>query len=135
MSLVNSFCFELVSPERCVFSGEVKSVILPSENGNMTILAGHSSVLSIIRPGIIIVELVCGDIYRYVAVGGIAEASSSCCTVLSENIFPVDELCINALDSHISKIKDVIDSIDDVDRKSKLEQFLLDLSFVRDSLR
>ncbi|AHA28362.1 ATP synthase F1 subunit epsilon [Candidatus Liberibacter americanus] len=135
MSIVNSFCFELVSPEKCVFSGEVKSVVLPSENGDITILSGHSSVLSIIRPGIIIVELASGDVYRYVVVDGIADASSSRCTVLSENIFPVDELCIDELDNHIFKITYDIKSVDDVDHKSKLQQLLLDLSLVRDSLR
>ena len=37
-----TFPFELVSPERILFSGDVVSVIVPSVEGEMTVLAGHA---------------------------------------------------------------------------------------------
>ena len=34
-----SFPFELVSPERIIFSGEVEQVVIPAVEGEMTLLA------------------------------------------------------------------------------------------------
>ena len=34
--------FELISPERVLFSGEVRAVMLPPTEGDMTIIAGQS---------------------------------------------------------------------------------------------
>ena len=38
--------FELVSPARLLFSGDVVSVQIPGAEGEMTILPGHAPVLS-----------------------------------------------------------------------------------------
>ena len=38
--------FELVSPERLLFSGEVAEVDIPGTEGDMGILPGHAPVLS-----------------------------------------------------------------------------------------
>jgi len=46
-----TFTFELVSPERVLFSGDVDAVVLPATEGDMTVLAGHSPVMTTLRPG------------------------------------------------------------------------------------
>ena len=38
--------FELVSPERILFSGEVDAVIVPGTEGDMTVLPGHAPVMT-----------------------------------------------------------------------------------------
>ncbi len=38
--MAQTFKFELVSPERIVFSGEAEQVLLPGSEGDMTILPG-----------------------------------------------------------------------------------------------
>ncbi|PWL04537.1 F0F1 ATP synthase subunit epsilon, partial [Candidatus Liberibacter asiaticus] len=73
MSLVNDLHFELVSPEKCVFSGEVQSVVLPSELGDITVLVGHAPVLTTIKSGIVTISLSCEEIHRYVVIGGICD--------------------------------------------------------------
>ena len=45
--------FELVSPEKLLFSGEVDMVVLPAAEGDMGILPGHAPVITTIRPGTI----------------------------------------------------------------------------------
>ena len=37
-----TFHFELVSPERLIFSGEVEQVDVPGEEGEFGVLAGHA---------------------------------------------------------------------------------------------
>ncbi|MBL0848907.1 MAG: F0F1 ATP synthase subunit epsilon [Candidatus Liberibacter ctenarytainae] len=132
MSLVNDFYFELISPEKGHFSGKVRSVILPSESGDMTILAGHSSVLVRIKPGIITVELPSRDVSRYVVVGGISHSISSRCTVLAEDIFAINgAACIEAIDKRFEDYQSILDNLSDVEQRSQLEQFLMDLFYLR----
>ncbi len=39
--------FELVAPERVLYSGEVDAVMLPGTEGDMTVLPGHAPVMTI----------------------------------------------------------------------------------------
>ena len=38
--------FELVSPERVLFSGAVDAVVLPASEGDMTVLPGHAPMMT-----------------------------------------------------------------------------------------
>ncbi len=38
--------FELVSPERILFSGEVEAVLLPATEGDMTVMPGHAPAIT-----------------------------------------------------------------------------------------
>ena len=50
-----TFHFDLVSPEKIAFSGEVDQVDVPGVEGDFGVLAGHAPVVAAIRPGIITV--------------------------------------------------------------------------------
>jgi len=52
----NIFKLEIISPEKIIFSGDVKVVKLPSYEGDMSILKNHISIITFLRPGIIKVE-------------------------------------------------------------------------------
>ncbi|ACT57087.1 ATP synthase F1 subunit epsilon [Candidatus Liberibacter asiaticus] len=131
MSLVNDLHFELVSPEKCVFSGEVQSVVLPSELGDITVLVGHAPVLTTIKSGIVTISLSCEEIHRYVVIGGICDIVPSHCTVLSETILPMDNACLQALEKRIDEVCSDLNNICDVDQRFQMEQLLVDLSCLR----
>ena len=50
-----TFHFDLVSPEKLAFSGEVDQVDVPGAEGDFGVLAGHAPVVATIRPGILTV--------------------------------------------------------------------------------
>ena len=50
-----TFNFELVSPERVLFSGQVDAVILPATEGEMTVLAGHAPTMTTLKTGFLVV--------------------------------------------------------------------------------
>ena len=52
----DNFNFEIVSPEKIIFSENVSMVTLPSYEGDMSILKNHISIITFLRPGIIKVE-------------------------------------------------------------------------------
>jgi len=75
--------FELVSPEKLVFSGEVDQVDVPGIEGDFGVLAGHAPYVSTLRPGILTVHVAGGD-QKIVVLGGFAEVSAQGLTVLAE---------------------------------------------------
>jgi F-type H+-transporting ATPase subunit epsilon len=77
-----TFHFDLVSPEKIAFSGEVDQVDIPGTEGDFGVLAGHAPVIAGVRPGIITVT-VGGQREKIIVLGGIAEVSEKGLTVLT----------------------------------------------------
>ncbi len=86
-----TFNFELVTPERLVFSGEATQVVVPGAEGDFAVLAGHSPFISTLRPGILEVTLPQGT-QRLLVKKGVAEADPTRLTVLAQSAVPVEEL-------------------------------------------
>ena len=86
-----TFNFELVTPERLVFSGEATQVVVPGSEGDFAVLVGHSPFISTLRPGILEVTLPQGA-QRLLVKKGVAEADPTRLTVLAQTAVPVEEL-------------------------------------------
>ena len=50
-----TFHFDLVSPEKLLFSGEVEQVDVPGSEGDFGVLAGHAPLVTTLRPGILVI--------------------------------------------------------------------------------
>lgn len=87
-----SFTFELVSPERVLFAGPVTQVVVPGDDGDMTILADHAPVMTTLRPGIVSVSEDKGAAHRLYVAGGFADVTASGLTILAERAIPVSEI-------------------------------------------
>lgn len=86
-----TFHFDLVSPEKLAFSGEVDQVDIPGVEGDFGVLAGHAPVIAAIRPGILTVTT--GGAHRKIIVlGGLAEVSDKGLTVLADVATSMEEL-------------------------------------------
>ncbi len=86
-----TFQFDLVSPEKLAFSGEVDQVDIPGVEGDFGVLAGHAPVVAAIRPGILTVTTG-GRHERIIVLGGIAEVSENGLTVLADVATSLAEL-------------------------------------------
>ena len=84
------FFFELVSPERLVFSGLVEHVVAPGTDGEFGVLAGHAPFVSTLKPGLLSIHA-SSDTKRMFVRGGVAEARPDGFTVLSEMVVPLEE--------------------------------------------
>ena len=51
----NNFKLEIISPEKIIFSDNATMVTLPSYEGDMSVLKHHISIITFLRPGIIII--------------------------------------------------------------------------------
>jgi F-type H+-transporting ATPase subunit epsilon len=86
-----TFHFDLVSPEKLAFSGEVDQVDVPGAEGDFGVLAGHAPVVSAVRPGILTV-ISGGSKQKIIVLGGLAEVSEKGLTVLADTATSLDEL-------------------------------------------
>jgi len=77
-----TFQFDLVSPEKLAFSGEVDQVDIPGVEGDFGVLAGHAPVVAAIRPGILTI-FTGGTQEKVIVLGGLAEMSEKGLTVLA----------------------------------------------------
>jgi F-type H+-transporting ATPase subunit epsilon len=121
-----TFHFDLVSPEKLVFAGEVDQVDVPGAEGDFGVLANHAPLVATLRPGIMtIVEG--GRTIRAVVSGGFAEVSEKGLTVLADMAVPVEDFDSAKLASAIKDTEeDLADATDDAARdklQRKLEQF------------
>lgn len=96
-----TFNFELVSPERVLFSGEVDAVVLPATEGDMTVLAGHSPVMTTLKTGFLVITSNPGNGRRVLVRGGFADVNQNGLTVLAERALPEEELTQDILDQEI----------------------------------
>jgi F-type H+-transporting ATPase subunit epsilon len=78
-----TFHFDLVSPEKLTFSGEVDQVDVPGVEGDFGVLAGHAPVVAAIRPGILTITTG-GTHQKIIVLGGLAEVSDKGLTVLAD---------------------------------------------------
>jgi F-type H+-transporting ATPase subunit epsilon len=86
-----TFHFDLVSPEKMAFSGEVDQVDIPGAEGDFGVLAGHAPVVASIRPGILTV-ITGGSKQKIIVLGGLAEMSDKGLTVLADVATSIEEL-------------------------------------------
>ena len=95
-----TFPFELASPARLVFSGEVDQVDVPGAEGDFGVLAGHAPLIAALRPGILTIREGGGAKRLYVR-DGFAEVNPSGLMVLAEFALPVEELDAGELQKEI----------------------------------
>jgi F-type H+-transporting ATPase subunit epsilon len=86
-----TFHFDLVSPEKLAFSGEVDQVDIPGAEGDFGVLAGHAPVIAAVRPGILTVTTD-GKHEKIIVLGGLAEVSEKGLMVLADVATSLAEL-------------------------------------------
>jgi F-type H+-transporting ATPase subunit epsilon len=96
--------FELVSPEKLVFSGDVQQVDLPGAEGDFGVLENHAPTVATLRPGILTVHAA-GGAQQLVVLGGFAEVSASGLTVLAEIAESVADMDRTLLATRISDLE------------------------------
>ena len=122
-----TFHFDLVSPEKLLFSGAVEQVDVPGTEGDFGVLAGHAPTVSALRPGIMTV-MVNGQQQRIVVLGGFAEvAPGGALTVLADLAESLDDFDRGVLGEKIFAQQEKIKAMspgDELDRAiERLDHF------------
>ena len=119
--------FELVSPEKLLFSGDVEQVDVPGSEGYFGVLAGHAPAVAILRPGILTVKTQGGE-QKIVVLGGFAEVSANGLTVLADVATAVEDIDRAQL---AAQIKDMESKIAQMEQGSLLDREIARLDHFR----
>lgn len=117
-----SFHFELVSPDRQVFSGQAEGVLVPGSEGDFVVLKDHAPVMTSIRPGIVDIGEAGDKHTRLFVRGGFADVSAAGLIVLAETAIPVDELSAERLGQEIQAAQDDVSAAPDGDKRLAQEK-------------
>jgi F-type H+-transporting ATPase subunit epsilon len=121
-----TFHFELVSPEKLLFTGDVEQVDVPGAEGDFGVLAGHAPFVSTLRPGILTVHAASGE-QKIVVLGGFAEVSADGLTVLAEvaeNVEDIDRAMIATRIGELEQRIEKMESGSELDRLiTRLDHF------------
>ena len=95
----DNFKFEIISPEKIIFSDNVKIATLPSYEGDMSILKNHISIITFLRPGIIKVQKNDGNFKDFFVQDGTVEYFNDSLVVLSASAINVKDLSKELVDN------------------------------------
>ena len=77
---------EVLTPDKSVFSGEIKLVKVPGSKGSFEIMKNHAAIISTLTNGEVKIEPESGETIRFQITGGVVEARKNHVVVLAESI-------------------------------------------------
>jgi F-type H+-transporting ATPase subunit epsilon len=126
-----AFHFELVSPERLLFSGNVEAVVVPGAEGAFTVLKDHAPVMAVLKAGVIEVDETQTKKQRLFVRGGFADVSAAGLTILAEQAVPVEEFDAAKLDAQITDAEEDLNDAASDEAKRLAAEKLAQLREVR----
>ena len=116
------FKVEIVNPEKSFLSIEdATEVVVPAFEGEMGILKDHISIISFLKPGIIIIQSKSGE-EKFFIEDGIVEFKNNNLSILTSSIF-------NLKDADKNRIQDLIKIAEEETKKTEINdqaKFLID---------
>ena len=106
-----TFHFDLVSPEKLLFSGDVEQVDVPGAEGDFGVLAGHAPAVATLRPGFLTVHAG-GSEQKIVVLGGFAEVSAEGLTVLADVAEAVEDIDRGMIAERIGEMESRIEKME-----------------------
>ena len=128
-----TFPFELVSPTRLVFSGDVDQVDVPGAEGDFGVLAQHAPLIAALKPGILTIREGSG-LKRYYVRDGFAEVNPAGLTIIAEFAMPVEELPADELSKEISAAEEKLAAAKDGPAKDRAQERVAQLRQVASQL-
>ncbi|PKM87823.1 ATP synthase F1 subunit epsilon [Candidatus Falkowbacteria bacterium HGW-Falkowbacteria-2] len=92
MAEKKSIKFEIATPERTLLKQEVLQVTIPTQSGEITVLPEHIPLVSIIKPGVIEIKTLEGDMEIISISGGFVEVLREKIVILADTAERANEL-------------------------------------------
>lgn len=121
---MSKFELEILSPEGSAFKGDVSSISLPTSSGIITVLPGHTNLVTKLQEGDILISCSEGE-KKITVTGGFVEISNNHVNVVAEFAVPADE-------ANKYKIEQAMKLAKDMKEKQKDS---LDMSVVESQLK
>ncbi len=128
------FPFELVSPDKILYSGPAQAVVVPGYEGDFQVLSDHAPTMTAVRPGVVGIDGADGKHLRVFVRGGFADVNPVGLTILAETAIPFEDLNAAHLDQEIRNAEE--DLADATDEQKQAAQERVDrLRELKDSMK
>ena len=88
----NNFKFEIISPEKIIFSENIAMVIIPSYEGDMSVLKNHIQIITFLRPGIVKAQKNDNSFEEFFVQDGVVEYFNDNLTMLSTSAINIKDI-------------------------------------------
>ena len=107
--------FQLITPEKIFYSGNITEVVVPGEDGEFGVLEGHAPTISTLKPGVVTIQTSEGETHKVAVLGGVAEAISERCSVLAEVAKSLDDVSREDLQAELDEANSKLAAANDDD--------------------
>ena len=118
------FNLEIISPEKILLKDKVKSVTIPSFEGEMTILPDHIPLITFLRPGFINIKN--QDEKKYFVEEGTVEFSNNNLLILTSTAKDLNNFGKHLINNQIEMAKKKIQNNNLTDKEKYLESHKID---------
>lgn len=99
------FAFELVTPEKVVFSGQVRGIQVPGVSGSLGVHQGHAPLMTGLVVGPVRVEHENGDTEFIAVSGGFLEVKDNHAVVLADTAERVADIDVRRVEEAIARAR------------------------------
>ena len=110
---MDKFKLEILTPNGGIFDGEAVSVILPGEEGEFGVLAGHASLTTLLEAGVVDIEKEDKSVESILINWGVVQVDEEKVIVLVEGAVAIRGENESAIASALEDAKELINSIAD----------------------
>jgi len=111
---MDKFKLEILTPDGVIYDGDAVGVVLPGEEGEFGVLAGHASLTTLLEAGVVDVEKEDKSVESIVINWGVAQVNEGKVVILVEGAAPIrgenESEITKALDEAKKLINDIADS-------------------------
>ena len=122
-----NFQLQIISPEKVIFSGVARMVVLPSYEGDMSILKNHISIITFLRPGIIKAQKAERYFEEFFVQDGTVEYFNDSLVILSATVINTKNLSTEFLDNLNKETQDKLAQKDITDHDRYILNHKLDV--------
>ena len=120
--MADAFTFELVSPEKLIFSGDAAEVMVPGSEGYFTVMKNHAPFMSTVKPGVVEAKLADGTEMKIFVKGGLADVSPNGFTLLAEHAVEAAAMDKDMMDAQISAAEADLENAGDAKKQAASEK-------------
>jgi F-type H+-transporting ATPase subunit epsilon len=110
---MSPFALEVVAPEECLVSTAANALVLRTTEGWMTVLDGHASLIGIVEPDQVRVELDEDEVVRLAVHGGFLQVDTS--PGAAEGLAEGGDHPISGLSTRVTLLVGVAERADEID--------------------
>ncbi len=77
---------EIITPDKSIYSGEIRSVRVPGRKGSFQVLKDHAPIISTLEAGIVIIVDEQGNEVKFDITGGVIEVKKNRVILLADSV-------------------------------------------------